>query len=396
MRGTSKKRSVRAVLTTVMAAVVLAAAAGVITGCGSTSSGGSSSGGSSAAGGGKSGPVSAAMLALAKQRTAKESQRPTSIGITAPLKHLPPKGLQVAMPSATSATFLTYIQRIKQAYGLMGYNIHVYPFTSSQDSIQSALSSADSSNPAGIVMNNLPLQFRQKLTAKWEAAGLPILANGSTDKDVHNMVNYINGDIVGVNTQQAVDWIVSHANGKKVNLLYVTDSTLPCCSTQAPYVQARLHQYCPTCEFHKMVIQLADVGTKVPADIVSFLQSHPEYNYGLFLLGDYAVGLPAALSSAGLSNSFQFCSTSGTQANYQYIKSGQQACDVSYDDAGAAYMGADMFARVAAHQSIAPDQKWRQAVQIITKNNLFWPISQAYPGVLNSVAQWKKLWGITS
>jgi ribose transport system substrate-binding protein len=391
MRGTSKNRAPRAVAITTMAVVLMTAV--LISACGSSSSGGSSTGGASAS---KGAAVSPAMLALAQQRTAKESQRPTSIGITTPLKQLPPKGLQVAMPSATSATFLTYIQRIKQAYGLMGYNIHVYPFTSSQDSIQSALSSADSSRPAGIVMNNLPLQFRQKLTAKWEAQGLPILANGSTDKDVDHMVNYINGDIVGVNTQEAVDWIVSHANGKKVNLLYVTDSTLPCCSTQAPYVQARLKQYCPTCQFHKMVIQLADVGTKVPSDIVSFLQSNPQYNYGLFLLGDYAVGLPAALSSAGLSNSFQFCSTSGTQANYQYIKSGQQACDVSYDDAGAAYMGADMFARVADHQSIAPDQKWRQAVQIITKKNLFWPISQAYPGVLNSVAQWKKLWGLSS
>ena len=114
----------------------------------------------------------------------------------------------------------------------------------------------------------------------------------------------------------------------------------------------------------------------------------------MFLLGDYAVGLPAALESAGLQNKFQFCSTSGTQANYQYLKNKQQACDVSYDDAGAAYMGADMTARVLNGQSTVPDQKWRQNVQIITPQTLFWPINQPYPGVLNYVPQWKKLWGI--
>lgn len=372
---------------------LLLGAVGALSACGSSGSDSSTS--SSGSSGGDGAAVSAAQLKVAEQRTAKESQRPTSIGITTPLKKLPPKGDQVAMPSATSATWLTYINRIKEAFGLLGFKINVYSFQQNQDSIRSALSSAVSDKPVGVVLNNLPLEFRRPETQKWVSEGLPILANGSTDKNEKNLVNYIDGDIVGENTQQAVDWMVASAKGKPVNLVYFTDNTLPCCKDQAPYVEKRLKEYCPTkCKFHKMEIQLADVGTKLPGQIVSYLQANPDYNYGLFILGDHAVGLPAALKGSGLAGKFKFCTTSGTEANYQYIEDGQQACDVSYDDAGAAYMGADLFARALTGQSIAENQKWRQDTQIITKDNIFWPIDQPYPGAANRVEMWKKLWGI--
>jgi ribose transport system substrate-binding protein len=387
MRGHAMSGALRARLA--VAICLLLCAVSGLAACGDSSSGGSSSGSS----GGEQ-AVTADKLKLAQERTAKESQRPMTIRIKTPLKKLPPRGLQVAMPSATSATWLTYIKRIKEAFGLLGFKINVFSFQQNQDSIRQALSSATSSSPKGIVLNNLPVEFRTKETQQWVDEGLPILANGSTDKNQKNLVNYIDGDIVGVNTQEAVDWIVADAKGKPANIVYFTDDTLPCCKDQAPYVEKRLKEYCPSCQFHKFSIQLGDVGTKLPGQIVSYLQANPQYNYGVFILGDFAVGLPAALKASGLADKFKFCTTSGTEANYQYIKDGTQACDVSYDDAGAAYMGADLFARALTGQPIDEDQKWRQDVQIITKSNLFWPINQPYPGAPNQEQQWKKLWGI--
>jgi ribose transport system substrate-binding protein len=334
-------------------------------------------------------------LELAKERTREGSQQPTEIGITEPLKELPQRGIDVAMLSATSATFLNYINHIKDAYGLLGFDVEVFSFGDTQDSLRGAVSSAVAADPTGVIINNLPLEFRTEETEAWKDQGLPILANGSTDENDKNLVNYINGDIVGENTQRAVDWIISDADGEEVNLLFVTDDTLPCCSTQAPYVEERLKEYCPSCGFEKMVIQLADVGGKVPGQVVSYLQANPETNYGLFLLGDYAVGVPAALKAAGLEDQFKFCSTSGTPVNYQYIQSGQEACDVAYDQPSSAYMGADLFARVLAGQPIQENRDWRQPVQIITEDNITWPIDQPYPGLgEEGVEKWKQLWGL--
>ena len=61
-----------------------------------------------------------------------------------------------------------------------------------------------------------------------------------------------------------------------------------------------MDELCPDCKVRTTDIPITSIGTKAPSDIVSDLQRNPQTNVAVFPTLAAALGLPAALKTAGI------------------------------------------------------------------------------------------------
>lgn len=381
--GTSGTRCLVA-LGTIVATLSVALLA--LTGCGGSST-------STATNAAQSGSASSTMAAAKKISDAKTA-RPQTIQLTEPLAKRPPAGTRVAFLYPQVPASSPSLAAIKEATSILGMKLFSATEGTTTDQLKAAISSINAFHPAGVIISNETPSLIQGTLNQWRKQGIPFIDWGTNLPNSGPNVNPITAGYVSEESQKLVDWIYVQAAGKPIHMLYVDAPGLPCCSFSGPPVEQRLKQLDPGSTFHHLSIPITSIGTTSGnSQIVSYLQAHPDTNWGFFLLGDFAIGLPTALKAAGITN-FQFVSTSGGPTNDQYIKQGLQAADLAYGGNDIGWLTVDFIARAVTHQSIAPDQKWNAPTQIITKDNMFFSPSEWYPGPPNKVAQWKKLWGV--
>jgi ribose transport system substrate-binding protein len=108
-------------------------------------------------------------------------------------------------------------------------------------------------------------------------------------------------------------------------------------------------QQCPGCKVGVLNVSVTDVGTALPGKLVSYLQAHPDVKYVRAYYGDQFIGVPAALSSAGLQG-INLYSGGGSKVNWAYIKAGQATADWALYLNAYGYQLADLLARAMTKQ----------------------------------------------
>ncbi len=98
------------------------------------------------------------------------------------------------------------------------------------------------------------------------------------------------------------------------------------------------------------------IGTAVPGQIVSYLQSHPKVKYVAFALGDYTVGVPAALEAAGLSDQVKIVTLQPQAGNLADIKSGKEFASIAQENTTAGWRAIDGLARLSLGEK--PTDDW--------------------------------------
>ncbi len=98
------------------------------------------------------------------------------------------------------------------------------------------------------------------------------------------------------------------------------------------------------------------IGTQVPGQIVSYLQSHPNVKYVAFALGDYTAGVPAALAAAGLSDQVKIVSANPQASNLANIKDGKEFASVASENTASGWRAIDGLARLSL--GLKPDDTW--------------------------------------
>ncbi|MFS0735042.1 substrate-binding domain-containing protein [Microbacterium sp. 1P10UB] len=98
------------------------------------------------------------------------------------------------------------------------------------------------------------------------------------------------------------------------------------------------------------------IGTTVPGKVVSYVQSHPNIKYVAFSLGDYTVGVPAALEAAGLADQVKVVTLSPQAGNLADLKSGKEFASVAQENTTAGWRAIDGLARLSLGET--PTDEW--------------------------------------
>lgn len=294
--------------------VALAALTGLFAaGCGSSSNSSTTSAASTTSSG-----ISAAVSAVNQL-----SQRPTQIPSTTPITKAIPKGKTIAWIQCGISDCTVLTPALKAAAQELGWTIKVIPAGLTPVTVKNAWDVAVREHPDAVFASGFPASIFSSELATLHSEHIPVVDYAVTDPPKNGIISVIQGPAFSKSIGKAMaDWVLSK-EGKKADTLFVTSSTF----ADLPYVTSGFNSeysgFCSSCKVSTLNEPATSFGTSLPTTIVGYLRAHPSVNYLVLDEGSMAIGMPQALSSAGLTSTPVITQTPNPTTS-QYLKQGAQ------------------------------------------------------------------------
>ena len=137
----------------------------------------------------------------------------------------------------------------------------------------------------------------------------------------------------------------------------------------------------------------SESGSALPNKIVSYLQAHPGVKYIDAEYSALLTGLPAALSTAGISG-IKTIGTGPTQIDQQSMQAGQETAGLFASQGAMAYWAADTIARLMTGEQPLPVVNNPPNLQLLTASQITWnPGKTDYPYIPGWQHLFTKAWG---
>lgn len=356
-----------------MAVVAVAASALAVAGCGSDDPSSTPASTSADATTAAAPGLEAAQAALT---TAMEP--PTPIELPA-LSKTPPTGKKVVYVTCPTESCSTVAKDLEESAKVLGWTVATVQGGITPESQVDGLRQAVQDKPDAIVMVTVvPGEVLAKPLGEAKAAGVPVVTIASSDlKPGAPGPGEAVIAAVGVGPQldehvgkTMANWVTVDSKGSgKVAFFNLPGQ--PSANAGHEAFAAELAKACEGCSLDTQTYSLADVGKKLPGQVVSYVQQHPDTEYVGIALGSTAVGVSAALKSAGLDTKVKLFSRNGSVANQQAIASGGEAMTIVEELQEAAWRANDAIARHALGDALDPCCVQPLAKsQLLTKENL--------------------------
>jgi hypothetical protein len=378
-------RSVRAVLAAAALAAVVAGCSSSGTAASSGASSSSATASSSAASSGDASGVSAAQAVVNSHMSA-----PTTIGITTKVPGKIPTGKVIAfMDCGTPACHQLY-EEFNVAATFLHWTAKDVNSGLTPESVTNAWDQLVTNPPSAVVTSSQPDSEFASQMATLASKNVPVVDCCTVNVPHANLKVVSDGlDAVKVQAQLQAAWVVANSKGKG-SAVWLATPAFPVLAAAQTQFQDYLKQYCPSCGFSALTINAANIGTSsLPASIVGFLRAHPSTKYVAAGFDDEFIGLPAALSAAGMSSSVQLIGSDPGVTELPYLKSGQEAASVTFPAGSTMFLLADALARTFVGASVAPDQIVLPR-QLVTGSTL--TSTTAAPDIDNYQSQFEALW----
>jgi ABC-type sugar transport system substrate-binding protein len=334
----------------------------------------------------------------AKARVEQYLQAPTSIGLTTPLKGVPPKGKKVYWLEGNIQSILPITGGFKDAAQALGWNLTVITYDPADPQGPSAaMRQAVDAGADYIAISGQSTDILGQALDAAKAKNIPVIDMYSTD-DVGGSANGIYANIGGTAFSQRSakllsDWIIADSSGHG-NVLFVNVPDFKILQIVADAVGANFKSACPNCTVKPLNVSIGDMtGGTVASQVVSALQSNSNIGYVYVTIGDLATGLPEALDGAGLGGKVKIVGGVPNTEQVQSLIDGKAAAYTPLGRPESAWAATDVMARLsvgmdpdAAGHALLPSVIW-------TPNNVPKP-AQDYQGSVNYQDQFKALWGV--
>jgi ribose transport system substrate-binding protein len=368
----------------VLATVALAAAAA---GCGSS---GGTSGNSSPAAAAASSATTAPGVATAQQVVSSHLATPSGIGITTKVPGKIPAGKVIAfMDCGTPACHELYTQ-FAVAAKFLHWTAKDVNSGLTPESVTNAWNQLVSNPPDGVVTSSQPdTEFKAQM-AELAKKNIPVV-DCCTANSAHDNLKVVSDGLNAVNVQAQLEaaWVVADSKGSG-SAVWLATPAFPVLAAAQTQFQNYLKQYCPSCGFSALTINVTQIGTSaLPTAVVGFLRAHPSTKYVAAGFDDEFIGLPAALSAAGLSGSVKLIGSDPGATELPYLKSGQESASVTFPAGSTMFLLADALARSFVGASVAPDDIVLPR-QLVTGSTL--TSTTAPPDIPNYQQQFEALW----
>lgn len=331
-------------------------------------------------------------LAIATKAVAEHSAEPTSLGLDEALKTLP-TGKRIYEIEFPGPVGQVVGDSTVEACKILGCEVTRIPMGLDPTSQTAAWDRAVRDKPDAVVSAGVGTALVGKQMRQLRESGVKVVvfvSDAAAGSDVD--VNLAGPDRMAADGKLQADWIAADSKGK-AKVLAVDFPDLPYVKPWADSVKGELKKTCTACTVAVEHYGFA-IAKQFPSRVVSFLQQNPDVNYIALTYGDQAVGLPQALSAAGLANKVKIVGRAGTNLNFQIIKDGgPQKADVGFPVRLFSWGLVDTAARLMAGQEAAAP--YAGITQVLTPKTMsFEPKSTpSWYGVRDFEKQFAKSWG---
>jgi ribose transport system substrate-binding protein len=384
----------------VAGALVLALVAGA---CGGDDDDGASPSTEAGEGDGSGGGVEAAQARVDAFRQPVEE-----LPFNEPLSEAPgPKKLfyvQCSVP--VCAEIATGIEAAAEA---IGWEYETVSHQDTPDTVAAAFDTAIAAEPDVVLTSGNPREWFAEQLATLQERNVPVIAWSLPEPYEPGdgiAANLLTGDDYYFYGVLMADYAAVTSENRKI--LFVGLPTFPVLSLVQEGFEAEIATVCPDCDVEVKEVAIADIGTNLPGQVVSALQSDPELDFVVYAFGGMLFGVPDALASAGLADQAKAISQAGGPLNFQFIADGaHQVAEVGLASELLGWRAVDAAARVLQGDSPGSATPPEQAsidghpdvlvnglpLQILEKDSIEDP-SALWPGVEGFQEKFKSLWGV--
>jgi hypothetical protein len=326
---------------------------------------------------------------------AQAEQAPASIGVTTSLPSKPAAGKHLV--------YLECLQGCNQllsgaqaAAKLLGWTVSAITTGNTPQAIANAWSQAIAEKPDGILDPGIECSQVPVQCAQARQAGIPIVSDGLSEWGAPIVANVHGQSSLNLQCQDLAEYL-DMVSGGTASVEYVSTSDYKSVVGCGTTLQSTLTSLCPKCHVYITNIALTSIGTTLPSQIVSILQSNPSIHYLFYGFSEMGTGVPTALKQAGISYP-TIVGTSPLAVNFADILNGTENAYTISTNIEGGWLMIDSFARYFEHVSLAPENNLKAPTQIITKSNLPSTDPNAdndYQGIPNYPAQFEALWHVS-
>jgi ribose transport system substrate-binding protein len=355
----------------------------------------SSSGGSTSSTSASGSTASSAGQAAAKAFEDRFLANPTTIGITTPLSKAPPRGKFIVILAAPEGVGQAFDDGLAQAAQVLGWRTQVVDLGATPATEAAAFNDALALHPDAIMSSQVDKSIIQTGLEKAKAENIAVVSGGSGNTPSEYILNNVSGTAWDSQLNRLMAAAYASQGNANSHLLYVQ---IPIFQNNVLGQQAfenQVRTWCSSCKVSTLNVQLSDISTQIPGEVVSAIERDPTINWLAFPFGDVADGVVPALKAAGLNN-IKIIGILPTQSDLNNVKAGTEYAWVEGVTVPEAWDVADTLARHWLGESVAPDINWMQPMELLTKANaaqaLF--VNGYYLGVSNYQAQFESLWHV--
>jgi ribose transport system substrate-binding protein len=365
-------------------AVALSTVLSTLIGCGAAGGGGGS--GNEAAPAAAGAEAAAALLA-------EQTENPSSVGPDTPLAQPPEPAKQIINLTIPFPTAKRQSDAMVQAADILGWEYTAIDAGTTPSAAVSAFEAALAREPDAITYGGYPNGLLAEQLRKAKSLGVAVVSNFTGEGTTEGLLAEIGGvDQLAVYGKMASAYVASKApEGSSV--VTVSVSAYPIFEGYIQGFEDGLSEWCPDCKNETLDQQPSDIGTKMPANIVAYLQRHPDVKWVNLANGDFAQGLSGALATAGLKD-VQIMGNIPSPANLANLEAGTEAAWVGHSPGILGWREMDVLARHFAGEDISAAAAAPLPTQIITRDNVAEIIAEDgfYMGVDDYAEQFKELW----
>jgi len=263
------------------------------------------------------------------------------------------------------------------------------------EEISAAFDRAVNDKPAAVLVPAIPSSLWSKQLAALEKQGTHVIVWTTPDEPGNGIDKvFLDSAAYTANGELMADWVIADSDGAAKSV-FIQIAAFPVLETMEKAYAAHLEKQCPACSYENVTVQGTDIGKNLPSRVVSYLQSKPDTDYVVISFGGMVLGVPEALKAAGLSDKVKVVSQAGLNLNFNYIKDGGQAVDLTLSHLNLAYAALDAAARAINGQSLDELPASLPGIFLTQDNldfspeeNTTWPMDEELEN------QYKTAWGV--
>lgn len=331
-------------------------------------------------------------IPAAKKLVKSLEQRPTHLPTSKPITGSIPSGktidwLQCSTPACTILT-----KPLEQAAAVLGWKVHVVNAGITPETVKNAWDVAVKDHPDAVMATGFPKTIFASELAQLKADNIPVIDGFVATKRGDGITAVVQGNNTNHRIGTALaDWVLAK-KGTSADTLLVTSSTFPTLNRVASGFNKEYKRLCSSCALGTLNEPATSFGTTLPSDVVGYLKTHPTVNYVVADEGSIPLGLPQALSSAGLSGKVTVVTQYPSQTTVQYLSQGSLTAIVMPQEIDAMWQMTDALARYYAKQSVVPAEA-PSPLWLVTKKSSA-QLQYPYYLVPHYQAKYKQLWGV--
>lgn len=341
--------------------------------------------------------TTAAGTDAAAEELATLIERPTEITNTTPFEGEIPADKEIMWIQCPVPACVELGHPLEDAVEALGWTLKIVSHDGTPESIKEAYAQAVREKPDGVVSSGFPRVMFEEELGQLAAANIPVIQVTVTDPPTDGLTAVINGPARNAEAGRQLALYTAVESGGDANVLWLTTSypivvpTLEGDEGTGGF-EPTLKEFCPDCPMESLDVPPEAIGVDSPARVVSALQANPDINYVVGPLGDLFVGLPGALSDAGIADQVTLVTHDQNPTLSAAVEDGTIAAVVGFPGPEEMFQVTDTFLRFFADEDFSPTSddfpSW-----IITKDNV--PgTTENYPLVEDYQEQYKALWGL--